>query len=162
MNEHSPTYILIAPGFDLVQVAMWTAHIRSRGHRVAIVGLTPGMLRSTNGVHWVPDLELDQVFGDPPGLVLMPGGGGCAAALARDPRVMRLLGEVRTGRGRVAGDREVGTFLAGKQVMVVPSMEEGGAALLDHLIAYKGDEGRGRSLPIQGGEVEAPVVNRGA
>lgn len=162
MGNHHSTYILIAPGFDLVQVAMWTAHIRAQGCRVVIVGLTPGLLRSTNGVHWVPDLELDQVLGDPPGLVLMPGGGACAAALARDPRVMRFLGAVRAGRGNVAGAVEVGAFLADQKVVIVPAMDDGGQGLLDQLIAYKGDEGRGRSLLIPGVEVEAPVVTGGA
>ena len=162
MNPHHATYILIAPGFDLVQVALWTGHIRARGCRVAIVGLTPGELRSTNGVRWVPDLELDQVLGDLPGLVLIPGGGGCAAALARDPRVVHFLGAVRAGRGRVAGAREVEGVLSDQQVVVVPSMDAGGEGLLDHLIAYKGDEGRGRCLPSPGGEVGAPVVTQGA
>jgi putative intracellular protease/amidase len=162
MSQKDSTYILIAPGFDLVQVAMWTAHIRSRGCRVAIVGLTPGVQRSTNGVHWVPDLDLDQVQGDHPGLVLLPGGGGCAAALARDPRVLHFLGNVRESFGHVAGAREVRAVLADQQLTVVPSMDREGPRLLDNLIAYQGDEGRGRCLPVPGGEVEAPGMIGGS
>ncbi|HUF38831.1 MAG TPA: DJ-1/PfpI family protein [Anaerolineales bacterium] len=150
MLDRNFTVILIAPGFDLEQVAVWTVCLRRAGCPVALVGLTSGPQRSSAGVRLVPDADLDRPPGRKPGLVLLPGGREYAAALARDPRALRYLRAVLGANGRIGGERELEAALPELRFALVPPLPTDWRIVLDGLEEIRGRPGEGIGFPSRG------------
>ena len=160
MADRNFTVILIAPGFDLEQVAIWTACLRKAGCPVSLVGLTSGPQRSSSGVRLLPDAELEQAGGGKPGLLLLTSGKEYAAALRRDPRVQRYLLAVLGSDGRIGGDRELEAAIPEVQMRVVRPLATDRPAVLDDLDEIRGSQGRGRDFPSTGvGQMSRGSVN---
>jgi hypothetical protein len=156
MAERNFTVILIAPGFDLEQVAVWTTQLRKTGSPVALVGLTSGPQRSSNGVRLIPDTDLDRVPVADPGLLLLPGGLEYAAALRRDPRALRYMLAVLRSDGHIGGDRELEAAIPEVVVTPVRPLPTDRHAILADLDAIRGIQGRGRVFPNLGIGADEP------
>lgn len=104
MNRASPVVVLIATGFDELEVAGCLHPLREAGLRVALVGLTSGIIFGQHGLRVLPDVTLGQFHAAqwPPRLLVIPGGSGHAAALVADPRVHQLLQATLARQGQVA------------------------------------------------------------
>jgi hypothetical protein len=143
MADRNSTVILIAPGFDLERVAVWTSCLRKAGCPVSLVGLTSGPQRSSFGVRLIPDADLDRAPEGEPGLLLLPGGKEYAAALRRDPRALRYMLAVLRSDGRIGGDRELEAALPEVTMVIVRPLPADGGAVLEDLYEIRGSQGRG-------------------
>jgi len=150
MIDWNFTVILIAPGFDLEQVAVWTTQLRKAGCPVSLVGLTSGPQRSSHGVRLIPDADLDRVPKREPGLLLLPGGKEYAAALRRDPRVLRYMLAVLRSDGRIGGDRELEAAIPEVAMTIVRPLPTDRQAVLEDLDAIRRKPGEGIGFLNQG------------
>jgi hypothetical protein len=150
MADRNFTVILIAPGFDLEQVAVWTTQLRKSGRPVSLVGLTGGPQRSSNGVRLIPDTDLDSAPAADPGLLLLPGGKAYAAALRRDPRALQYMHAVLHSDGRIGGDRELEAVIPEVEMAVLEPLQTDVQAVLADLDAIRGSQGRGRVFSPRG------------
>jgi putative intracellular protease/amidase len=138
MVDRNSTVILIAPGFDLERVAVWTTYLRKAGCPVSLVGLTSGPQRSSHGVRLIPDADLDRVPEGEPGLLLLPGGREYAAALRRDPRALRYMLAVLRSNGRIGGARELENAIPEVAMMIVRPLPTDRQAVLENLEEIRG------------------------
>jgi hypothetical protein len=150
MIDRNFTVILIAPGFDLEQVAVWTTYLRKAGCPVSLVGLTSGPQRSSHGVRLIPDTDLDQAPEREPGLLLLPGGKEYAAALRRDPRVLRYMLALLRSDGRIGGDQALEAAIPEVAMTVVRPLPTDRQAVLDDLDVIRQEARGGDWLPELG------------
>jgi putative intracellular protease/amidase len=84
-------FVLLAPGFEEIDVCVVTRALRRSGFSVTVIGLTAGLVRGTYGLSLAPDCTLSEVEMERPRAVVLPGGVQATRKLNTDPRVHRLL-----------------------------------------------------------------------
>jgi len=87
-------FVLLASGFEEVDVSTVIRTLRGFGFPVPAVGLTAGPLRGAYGLFFMPDATLSEVETEQPHAVVLPGGVQSARRLNADPRVHALLRRV--------------------------------------------------------------------
>jgi 4-methyl-5(b-hydroxyethyl)-thiazole monophosphate biosynthesis len=97
----SKIYVLLAPGFEESDVSTVTRTLRRSGFRVAVVGLTAGLVRGAYGLSLSPDWTLSEVEKEHPRAIVLPGPIQAARQLNADPRVHILLRRVAEQGGYV-------------------------------------------------------------
>jgi len=94
-------FVLLARGFEEVDVSAVTRILRGSGLSVAVVGLTAGPVRGAYGLSLVPDCALSEVEMELPQATVLPGGTQAARRFSAEPRVHTLLRQVADQRGYV-------------------------------------------------------------
>ena len=108
MQTQMTNLLLLAPGFDSELTERCVSRLRKSGRAVFLVGLIPGMVRSRDGLQLMPDMHLDELaLANYGAWLFLPGGRDYAAALARDPRVYRLVQAVHANGGCIAATPDV-------------------------------------------------------
>jgi putative intracellular protease/amidase len=87
-------YVIVADGFEEMDVSAVTCTLRGLGLPVAVVGLTAGPVRGAYGLSLVPDCTLGEVVMDSPRAAVLPGGILAARRFSAEPRVHALLRQV--------------------------------------------------------------------
>lgn len=93
--------ILLARGFEEIEVSTVTRALRRSGWPVAVVGLRAGAVQGAYGLSLAPDCLLSEVEIEQPRAVVLPGGVQGTRRFAADPRVHRLVRRVIEQRGYV-------------------------------------------------------------
>ncbi len=100
--------ILVADGFDEIEVILILNTLRRAGICVKSVGLTSGLIHSAHGILLMPDFaltDLERIIDiSSVELVFLPGGECHLAKLEPDPRIHRLLRQVVAQQGFIASD----------------------------------------------------------
>jgi len=100
--------ILVADGFDEVEVIIILSTLRQAGICVKSVGLTSGLIHSIHGILLMPDFALTDlerlVDISSVELVFLPGRERHLTKLEPDPRVHRLLRQVVAQQGFIASE----------------------------------------------------------
>jgi len=114
--------LLLADGFDEVQVATLISGLRGAGLPLTTVGLKRRGIRGMHGVVIVPDTSLSEVLRSPPsvGVLIIPGGEAAIAAWRADPRFWDLVEGVERQGGRVALVPEAASLLEGARTAALP------------------------------------------
>lgn len=99
-GRRNQVLVLLATGFEEVDVTAIASALRHAGLPVALVGLTAGPVRGAYGLSLVPDLTLGEVEAEPAAAVL-PGGLQAARLLNAEPRVHLLLHRVVAAGGYI-------------------------------------------------------------
>ena len=94
-------FVLLARGFEEVDVSSVTHILRGSGLSVAVVGLTAGPVRGAYGLSLVPDCALSEVDMELPQAVVLPGGAQATRRFSAEPRTHTLLRQVASQRGYV-------------------------------------------------------------
>ena len=94
-------FVLLARGFEEVDVSAVTRILRGSGLSVAVVGLTAGPVRGAYGLSLVPDCALSEVDMELPQATILPGGVQATRRFSAEPRVHTLLRQVISQRGYV-------------------------------------------------------------
>jgi putative intracellular protease/amidase len=107
--------IVIANGFNEMEVVSVLSVLRRAGLLVKSIGLTSGLINSAHGIQLMPDLppaDLEQLTkSGTVRMVILPGGEKHLARLETDPRVHRLLRQVIAEQGQIIASFE------GRQVL---------------------------------------------
>ena len=93
--------VLLAHGFEEVDVSAVTRILRGSGLSVSVVGLTAGPTRGAYGLSLVADCALSEVDTELPQAAVLPGGIQATRRFTAEPRVHTLLRQVVDGRGYV-------------------------------------------------------------
>jgi putative intracellular protease/amidase len=93
--------VLLAHGFEEVDVSAVTRILRGSGLSVSVVGLTAGPVRGAYGLSLVADCALSEVDTELPQAAILPGGIQATRRFNAEPRVHTLLRQVAEGRGYV-------------------------------------------------------------
>ncbi len=114
--------LLLADGFDEVQVTTLISGLRGAGLPLTTVGLKRRGIRGMHGVVIVPDTSLSEVLRSLPsvGVLIIPGGEAAIAAWRADPRFEDLVEGVERRGGRVAVVPEAASLLEGTRVTALP------------------------------------------
>lgn len=83
--------IPLADGCEELEAVTLIDLLRRAGIEVITAGLHTGPVTASRGVRLVPDTTLDAVLSEAFDMLLLPGGGAGAAALAADARILTLL-----------------------------------------------------------------------
>ncbi len=94
-------FVLLARGFEEIDVSTVTRTLRRSGSSVAVVGLTAGPVQGAYGLSLAPDWALSEAAMQVPKAVVLPGGVQGTRRFTADPRVHRLLRRVIEQRGYV-------------------------------------------------------------
>ena len=94
-------FVLLARGFEEVDVSAVTRVLRGSGFSVSVVGLTAGPVRGAYGLSLVADCALSEVDMELPQAAILPGGVQATRRFSAEPRVHTLLRQVVDGRGYV-------------------------------------------------------------
>ena len=94
-------FVLLARGFEEVDVSAVTRILRGCGFSVSVVGLTAGPVRGAYGLSLVADCALSEVDTELPQAAILPGGIQATRRFSAEPRVHALLRQVAEGRGYV-------------------------------------------------------------
>ena len=94
-------FVLLARGFEEVDVSAVTRVLRGSGLSVSVVGLTAGPVRGAYGLSLVADCGLSEVDTELPQAAILPGGIQATRRFSAEPRVHTLLRRVTEGRGYV-------------------------------------------------------------
>jgi 4-methyl-5(b-hydroxyethyl)-thiazole monophosphate biosynthesis len=92
-------FILLAPGFEEMDVTTIAGTLRRAGFPVALVGLAAGPIRGAYGLLIAPDKALSEVEADRPRAIVLPGGIQGTRLLNSEPRVHALLRQAAEGDG---------------------------------------------------------------
>lgn len=92
--KRGQVFVLLAPGFEEIDVSTVTSTLRHSGFAVALVSLASGPVRGAYGVSFAPDGTLSEVETEHAQAVVLPGGIQGARQLGSDPRVHTLLRRV--------------------------------------------------------------------
>jgi len=140
--------IPLADGCEELEAVTLIDLLRRAGITVVTAGLRTGPVTASRGVQLIPDTTLDAVLAESFDLLLLPGGGKGAAALAADARMIALL------KQQAAAGRYSAAICAAPQALAA-------AGLLDHKRATS-FPGSLENLRIPGLQyVEEPVVQDG-
>jgi hypothetical protein len=101
-------------------------------------------------VRLIPDTDLDQAPEREPGLLLLPGGKEYAAALRRDPRVLRYMLALLRSDGRIGGDQALEAANPEVAMTVVRPLPTDRQAVLDDLDVIRQEARGGDWLPELG------------
>ena len=93
--------VLLAHGFEEVDVSAVTRILRGSGLSVSVVGLTAGPTRGAYGLSLVADCALSEVDTELPQAAVLPGGIQATRRFTAEPRVHTLLRQVVDGQGYV-------------------------------------------------------------
>ena len=93
--------VLLARGFEEVDVSAVTRILRGSGLSVSVVGLTAGPVRGAYGLSLVADCALGDVDTELPQAAVLPGGIQATRRFSAEPRVHTLLRQVVDGQGYV-------------------------------------------------------------
>jgi putative intracellular protease/amidase len=93
--------VLLAHGFEEVDVSAVTRILRGSGLSVSVVGLTAGPVRGAYGLSLVADCALSELDMELPQAAILPGGVQATRRFSAEPRVHTLLRQVAKGRGYV-------------------------------------------------------------
>lgn len=94
-------FVLLARGFEEVDVSAVIRILRGSGLSVAVVGLTAGPVRGAYGLSLMPDCALSEVDMELPQAAVLPGGVQATRRFSAEPRVHTLLRQVANQRGYV-------------------------------------------------------------
>lgn len=94
-------FVLLADGFEEMDVSAVTCTLRGMGLPVAVVGLTAGPVRGAYGLSMLPDYTLSEVAAELPQAAVLPGGVLAARRFSAEPRVHALLRKVADHNGYV-------------------------------------------------------------
>jgi putative intracellular protease/amidase len=94
-------FILLARGFEEVDVSAVTRILRGSGFSVSVVGLTAGAVRGAYGLSLVADCALSEVDMELPQAAILPGGVQATRRFSAEPRVHTLLRQVADQQGYV-------------------------------------------------------------
>ena len=94
-------FVLLARGFEEVDVSAVTRILRGSGLSVALVGLTAGPVRGAYGLSLMPDCALSEAGTELPQAAILPGGVQATRRFGAEPRVHTLLRQVASQRGYV-------------------------------------------------------------
>ena len=122
--------LLIAPGFEEVEVVTPADFLRRAGIDVKLVALRGTEVEGAHGISVKADLSLDQLSRDPDGLIL-PGGMPGAENLANSEQVLELIRRQNQAGNMIAAIcaspavvlTKAGV-LSGKRVTCYPGFEE--------------------------------------
>jgi hypothetical protein len=110
VNQKRCALVVIADGFEEMEVTVFISILRQAGLCVKSVGLTSGLVGSAHGVWLMPDLtliDLDRLTNITSiSAVILPDGRQSMSRLETDPRVHRLLRQVVAQQGQIATSRE--------------------------------------------------------
>jgi len=93
--------VLLAHGFEEVDVSAVTRILRGSGLSVSVVGLTAGPTRGAYGLSLVADCALSEVDTELPQAAILPGGIQATRRFNAEPRVHALVRQVVEGQGYV-------------------------------------------------------------
>lgn len=104
LNSVKNILVLLAPGFEEGSAIYCVDQLRERGLPVSLVSLSNELVHSNHGVFIKPDLTLDEAseMEDKLGLVIIPGGSSSTTSLMTDPRIHRLLNNLKRQSGFMA------------------------------------------------------------
>ncbi len=139
--------ILLAPGFEELEAVTVIDVLRRGGVEVVIAGLTPEPVPSARDVKIVPDTTVEALDPAELDLVVLPGGIPGVENLKKDPRVKKLIEEVRARGKRCAaicaapGALAAFGVLEGKRATIYPSLKDQlkGAKLEEAPVVVDGD-----------------------
>ena len=94
-------FVLLAHGFEEIDVSAVTRILRGSGLSVSVVGLTAGPVRGAYGLSLVTDCALSEVDTELPQAAILPGGIQATRRFSAEPRVHTLLRQVAEERGYV-------------------------------------------------------------
>jgi 4-methyl-5(b-hydroxyethyl)-thiazole monophosphate biosynthesis len=94
-------FVLLAHGFEEIDVAAVTRILRGSGLSVSVVGLTAGPVRGAYGLSLVTDCALSEVDTELAQAAILPGGIQATRRFSAEPRVHTLLRQVAEERGYV-------------------------------------------------------------
>ncbi len=152
--------ILLAPGFEELEAVTVIDVLRRGGVEVVIAGLEEAPIPSARGVKIVPDISIDKLSADELDLVILPGGLPGVENLKKDPRVKKLIEEVRAKGKKCAaicaapGALAAFGVLEGKRATIYPSLKDElkGAQVEEAPVVVDGDvitsQGPGTALPF--------------
>ncbi len=152
--------ILLAPGFEELEAVTVIDVLRRGGVEVVIAGLEEAPIPSARGVKIVPDVGIDKLSADELDLVILPGGLPGVENLKKDPRVRKLIEEVRAKGKKCAaicaapGALAAFGVLEGKRATIYPSLKEElkGAQIEEAPVVVDGEvitsQGPGTALPF--------------
>ncbi len=83
--------LLLADGFDEVNVVSLAKEFRLNGLPVQLVGLKADACSSNHGLQLLPDATIESLNDLSIGMVILPAGRDAAFRLRSDPRIRRLL-----------------------------------------------------------------------
>ncbi len=106
LRRYRKIIILLANGFDEVQMVSITTILRQAGFPVIVVGMTAKAVLGEHGIALEPDCSLDDALEDIAQILILPGGMRGVRTLNADPRVHKLLCEVINHGGYIAAMRE--------------------------------------------------------
>jgi 4-methyl-5(b-hydroxyethyl)-thiazole monophosphate biosynthesis len=118
-------FILLARGFEEVDVSAVTRILRGSGFSVSVVGLTAGPVRGAYGLFLVADCALSEVDNELPQAAILPGGIQATRRFSAEPRVLTLLRHVAGGQGYVMAIDTARAVLHGAGVLGSGESERG-------------------------------------
>ncbi|MFN7064735.1 MAG: DJ-1 family glyoxalase III [Aquificaceae bacterium] len=122
--------VLLAEGFEEVEVVAPIDVLRRAGVEVFIAGLTKEPVASARNIKIVPDTTIDRLNPEELDMVILPGGAGGVERLKSDPRVERLVKAMQEKKKLIGAICAAPTALAkfgvlqGKRATVYPSLVE--------------------------------------
>ncbi len=122
--------IILAEGFEEIEAVAVIDILRRAGVDLLIAGLSKEPVSSARNVRIIPDVSIDELDPQDLDMVILPGGMGGVERLKGDPRVERLIKEVRQKGRYVSAICAAPTALAkfglleGKKATVYPSLKE--------------------------------------
>jgi 4-methyl-5(b-hydroxyethyl)-thiazole monophosphate biosynthesis len=158
-------FVLVARGFEEIDVSTVTRTLRRSGLSVAVVGLTAGPVQGAYGLSLAPDRALSEAAMQVPKAVVLPGGVQGTRRFTADPRVHRLLRRVIERRGYVLAIDTAYTVLRSAGVLDPggPRAKEGaGEEPTDRPVFGRGSEmwvlSIADQLPSERVVVQGPVI----
>jgi 4-methyl-5(b-hydroxyethyl)-thiazole monophosphate biosynthesis len=119
--------VLLAPGFEEIDVCAVTRTLRRSGFSVTVIGLTAGLVRGTYGLSLAPDCTLNEVEKERPRAIVLPGGVQATRKFNADPRVHRFLRRVAGEGGYVMALDTAYTVVRRAGVLEMPETQWNGA-----------------------------------
>jgi putative intracellular protease/amidase len=150
-------YLLLAPGFEEMDVCTVARALRRSGFSVSVIGLTAGLVRGAYGLSLAPDCTLSEVEMERPRAVALPGGAQTTRQFNNDPRVHRLLRRVTARGGYVMALDTAYTVVRSAGVLGhrVASTNGGSGEEADEIVEQP-IFGWGSDLPVPGALGELP------
>lgn len=92
--------VALAPGFEEIETITVVDILRRSGARVSVAGTIEGPIEGSRGVKVVPDESIDDIKSENLDMIVLPGGQPGTDNLNSDPRISRLLKEMKD-RGKL-------------------------------------------------------------
>jgi protein deglycase len=141
----------LAPGFEEIEAITVIDILRRAGVEVVTAGTIPEQIVASRGTRHVPDCALDDVDAGAFDMIVLPGGQPGTNNLRADPRIRRVIENIRQRNGRVAA------ICAAPGVLAAYGVRDGRAAT-SHPVARDEVAARAARYSEERVVVDGPVV----